>query len=374
MKITSLAIAALLPALACAPSYDGPEKVKDLRLLAVQAEPPEIGAPGDSAQPGWPAGAAALRSLVAHPQFAVDGAPRAIVLHLACTPQPGDPSGTACTQMSELSQPAELLRFLSLSDACTAPGRGEVNAITFAGLEACDRQGCGALTVPLDPAAPASAVALPTPGYALPAGFSLAALPAGHTQRILGVEVVDLALVVAATPAEVAPAAAVADPCAALGAVLQRLSELWPGRENVAALKWIHVRGPDMPAESPPNHNPTLAGITLEGVRLPAPGGTPAAAVAGQTQALLPDLGGSTYEALRERYRRYDTDAEPIDMRDETWAYSWFTSQGELDLAHTDGADPRDTLDVKSGRTVIWLVVRDLRGGMAWSAGEIDAP
>jgi hypothetical protein len=367
-------LAALLALAACSPSFDGPEKVQGLRLLALQAEPPEIGAPADGSGPGWPAGATALRSLVAHPTDAVDAAAQAVVLHLGCTPVPGDPAGTACTALSELSQPEDLLGLVDATRACAAPGQGTVGAITFSGLEACGRDGCVPFSVPLDPDAPGSAVPLPAPSYTLPPDLSLSALPAGNTQRLLGLDVVDLALVVEASPAELAPATAVPDACAALGAVLGNLQALWPTRANLAALKWIHVRGPDMPAENPANRNPTVSGIRFGGALLPAPGTSPAAATAGATEKLLPDFGAGSYETLRERYQRYDTDGQLLDTRDETWAYSWFTTGGELDRAHTDSTDPEDSLKPKHGRAVVWLVVRDLRGGMAWTAGEIEAP
>jgi hypothetical protein len=374
MKTTTAPLAALLLLAACSPEFDGPEKVKGLRLLAVQAEPPELGAAADAGDPDWPPAAAALRSLVAHPEFALDGSPRAVILHLACTPEPGDPAGTACTQMSELSQPSQLLELVDLGEACTAPGRGTVNAITFSGLEACDRQGCGPISVPLDPGAPGSTVELPAPAYALPAGFSLSALPAGHPQRILGLDVVDLALVVEASPAELAPSAAVPDACAALGAALENLEALWPGRESLASLKWLHVRGPEMPAENPANQNPSVAGIRFDGQLLPAPGGTPLAVTAGRAREVLPDFGAESYETLRERYQRYDTNGLYIDTRDETWAYSWFSTRGEWDSAHTDSTGAENELEPKRGRSVVWLVVRDVRGGMSWTVGELEAP
>jgi hypothetical protein len=367
-------LAALLALAACSPSFDGPEKVKHLRLLAVQADPPELGAAADGSGPAWPASGAALRSLVAHPHFAVDATPQALILHLGCTPQPGDPSGTACTQLSELSDPAGLLQNVSVADACTAPGRGEVNAITFSGLEACDRDGCGPLSVPLDPANPGTTADLPAPSYALPAGYSLAALPAGHPQRVIGLDVVDVALVLEATPAEVAPSSAVSNGCEALGAVLQNLQTLWPARDHLVSLKWTHVRGPDMPAESAPNHNPTVSGLRLSGQLLPAPGGTPLPAIAGKSAPLLPDFGAGSYESLREQYQRFDTDGRYLDTREETWAYSWFSTSGELDRPYTDSTDAANKLKPARGRAVLWLVVRDLRGGMAWTSGEIEAP
>jgi hypothetical protein len=371
-RLAPLACLAALAA-ACSPKFDGPEEVKGLRLLAVQAEPPELGAAGDGSGAAWPADTAALRSLVGHPGFAEDGAARAVVLHLACTPAPGDASGTACTRLSELAQPADLLPLLSTADACADPGRGAAGAVTFSGLEVCSRDGCGPLAVPLDPAIPSATVELPSPRYALPAGYGLASLPAGNVQRVLGVDVVDLALVIEAAPADLAPAAAVPDACGALEAALTRLASLWELRAHVTALKWIHVRGPGMPADSLPNRNPSVSGITLAGAALPAPGGAPLAASAGDPQELLPVL-PAPFAALRERFQRFDTSGRYLDTRDEDWAYSWFTTAGALDHAHTHAEDEANALEPAHGRAVLWLVVRDLRGGMAWTAGEIVAP
>ncbi len=368
-------LAALLALAGCkVPDFTGPEQVKELRVLAVRAEPPEIGAPADAgADEDWPAGAAAVQSLVGHPGFAATADAGAVVLHLGCTPAPGEVAGTVCTRMSELTRPSDLLQLVNAADACTAPGRGTVEAITFSGLEACGRDGCGALSVARDPTDPASAVPLPTPAYSLPDGYALSSLPAGHPQRVLGVDVVDVALALEATPGEVAPAAAVADPCAALGAVLQRMQDLWQERPSVAALKWIHVRGPDMPADSPPNHNPSLAGMTLDGTPVPAPGGTPLAVTAGRRQELLPPLPGA-FGDLRESWKRFDSDGNYVDTRTEEWGYSWFTTAGSLEFSHTTAWDETNWLKPASNRAVLWLVVRDLRGGEAWTAGEVEAP
>jgi hypothetical protein len=361
---------ALLAVAACAPEFTGPQNVKGLRLLAIQSEPPELGATADAGDPDWPPPSSAIRSLVGHPGFAEDGATRAIVLHLACTPRPGDLAGSACTQFANLSDPTQLFELLHVATACTDPGLGVVDAVTFSGVEACDRTGCAPFSVLLDPGDPSSAAAMPAPSYTLPAEFSFAGLAPEDPQRVVGLDVVDVALVIEATPAELAPAAAVPDACLALQAIRDNLEALWPIRPNLAAVKWLHVRGPGMPVESPPNHNPPPPEITLDGARLPAPGGTPAPATAGAWQHLLPRLPGE-FEALRERYQRFDTNGHLIDTRDEEWAYSWFTTAGELDRSRTHASDEENALKVETGGAVLWLVVRDVRGGTSWWAAEI---
>jgi hypothetical protein len=356
---------------ACAPSFDGPEEIKALRLLAVQAEPPELGAVADGEGAGWPAAAASLRALVGHPDFVADGPPRAIVLHLSCTPAPGDLQAPLCTQFAQLTDPSGLVGAIDTAGACAAPGRGAVNAITFSGLEACDRSGCVPFSVRRDPEDAGSAVALPAPGYTLPDGLALSSLPAGHVQRVLGLDVVDLQLVLEAAPDDVAPAAAMPDACATLGAVLERIGGLWETRPHVVGLKWLHVRGPDMPAESAPNVNPVVSAMSFDGATLPPPGAAPAAVTPGLERDLLPVLPGD-FAALRQRYQRFDTNARYVDTRNEEWTYSWFTTAGELKDPRTYAWDDAQPFEPAAGPAVLWLVVRDLRGGSAWTAAAVE--
>lgn len=375
LDIVSLASLAALSA--CAPDFVGPERVKGLRVLAVRAEPPEISA---ADQPGWPPAATAIQSLIGHPGFAAgDDAVRALVLHLACTPTPGDPLGTVCTQISALSDPAALLAPLlaGAASACTSGGAGVVNGMTISGLEACSRRGCGQLSVQRDPADPSSLEPLPAPSYQLPAGF-WDPLAAASPQRIIGTDVVDLALAVEASGLDVAPAQAAAAGCEnVLPGVLERLLVLWQERAHVPSLKWIHVRGPDMPTgstpEELPNLNPQVVGIRLGTANLPAVGAGPQRLPAGRAQQLLPDLGGD-FQSLRQTYDRYDTSGVFIDTRQEDWAYSWFATAGDLDQSHTNGFGEENAYTLGGGHAVLWLVVRDLRGGEAWTAAEVQAP
>lgn len=356
---------------ACAPTFDGPEEIKGLRLLAVRAEPPELGAAADGEGAGWPAAAASLRALVGHPDFVADGPPRAIVLHLSCTPAPGDLQAPLCTQFAELTDPSGLVGRIDTAGACAAPGRGAVNAITFSGLEACDRTGCAPFSVRRDPDDAGSAVALQPPGYTLPDGLALSSLPAGHVQRVLGLDVVDLQLVLEAAPAEIAPAVAMPDACTTLAAVLERFGALWETRPHVVGLKWLHVRGPDMPADAAPNVNPAVSGLSFAGEALPLPGAAPAAVTPGREADLLPVLPGD-FSALRQRYQRFDTEARYVDTRDEEWAYSWFATAGALEDPRTYAWDEGAPFTPARGPAVLWLVVRDLRGGTAWTAAAVE--
>ena len=350
---------------ACGPDFDSASEVQGLRVLAVRAEPPEIAPVCDGAAPPR----AELETLVVDPALVADPARRAVVLHVACTPAPGDPSASACTRLSELADPSALLADADLATACATPGVGVAGGITFGGLEACGRDGCGPVAVRRDPADAGSTVALPGAGYELPADYTLSGLPASSPERVLGVEVTDLALALDVTPEELAPASAVGTDCELLGAVVARFEAEWSRRAHVAALKQIRVRGPAAP--SAPNHNPVLSAVALEGVALPAPGGAPAAVAPSTHVQLLPLLPGS-FEELRETYVESDAAGQPIATRQEEWTFSWFTTAGELEKLHTNHpTEAAELTTPASGASTVWLVVRDLGGGVAWRAGAL---
>jgi hypothetical protein len=300
-----------------------------------------------------------------------------VVLHVTCTPEPGNPAATACARLSTLADPAALLGE-GLADparACAAPGVGQVNGITFTGVEACGLSGCGPVTVPLDPASPGTTVTFPAPRYQVPADLSFAAFPAGAPERVVGVEAVDLALALDVDPEALAPPAAVADGCAALAAFAARFEEEWPRAARVAALKRIVIRGPE--ARSSANQNPAISGVTLDGAVLPAPAPDPgsggAAVTRGVKTKLLPAL-PAPFETLRETYTRVDSTGAPIETKQEDWAFSWFSTGGDLKDDHTTAPDEQEEYDPGAGHALVWTVVRDLRGGTAWTVAEVKAP
>jgi len=350
----------------CGPTFDPASELHGLRVLAIRAEPPEIAPASDGSAPA----SASLTSLVVHPDFAVDPARGATVLHLACTPAPDDALTTPCTALSELTAPETLLAVADLSMACAAPGVGTAGAITFAGFEACGSSGCGPLAVRRDPADPGSTVTLPAAGYALPADYTLDLLPAGEPARVLGREVVDVSFTLDAGPDELAPTSAAPDDCAALAAVVQRMAEAWPTRAHVVSLKRIRVRGPEAP--SAPNENPSIAGMTLGGIDLPAPGGTPPVFAPAVELDLLPALPGS-FDALRETWVRCDATGAPLEALQEDWTFSWFSSAGEMETTRTQSPDERERFTTPlAGGAQIWAVVRDSRGGTAWALGDLS--
>jgi hypothetical protein len=359
-----LPLAALLAA-ACAPELDPASEVRSLRVLAIRAEPPEVASGGAGAPDR-----ATLGALVAHPDFAADPGRRATVLHVACTPSLGAAGPSPCTVLSALADPTAILAAADLSQACVAPGTGVAGAITFAGLEACGADGCGPVAVRRDPGDAASEVALPAPAYVVPGAYGLETLPAGAPERVLGVEVVDLALVLDAPPEALAPDAPVPDACAALAAVAARFQAEWSLREHVAALKRLRVRGPEAP--SPANRNPELSGLTLGGAPLPAAGEAPATVTAGARADLRPALPGDP-DALRETFVECDAAGAPIATRQEEWTFSWFATAGELEHVHTFDAGEGDRYTAaRAGRALLWGVVRDRRGGVAWRAAGVE--
>lgn len=237
--------AALLAA--CSPEFDPASRVEKLRVLAVRAEPPEI-AP---ASYGAPPDAARLGALAVHPDFATDPSRRAVVLHVACTPRPGDPGPSPCTLLEALAEPSAILAAVDLDLACASPGLGAAGAVTLAGFESCGLEGCGPVSVLRDPADGASAVELPLPA----------------------------------------------------------LVPLFPGD--------------------------------------PAP--------------------------LRESYVECDAAGRYVGTATGEWVYSWFATAGEIDDLHTrDGGDPTLFTAPASGRTLVYAVARDLRGGVAWTSGVAE--
>ena len=367
---TVAAAVAALTAAACSPSFDPPSEVKGFRLLAIRASPPEI-APADDPDPAQ-AHAAALDTLIASPAFLAERDRRAVVLHVACTPEPGNAAESPCTALTQLADPTGLLA-AGLTDeaACTAPGVGKVNAITFSGVETCGLAGCGPVSVPLDPGNPGVTATLAPPRYALPADFTFSSLPPGDPGRILGLEAVDLALALDVDPAALAPTSPVASDCEALQAFAARFLAAWPGAAHVTALKRIVIRGPE--ARNAANRNPAVAGVTYDaGVepwpRLTLPGApTPTALRPGAHVELLPDTTGDDVE----RYLQIDASGAIITEKDEDRAWSWFSTGGKLKYDHTTRADEKLEFKPGAGPALMWLVVRDLRGGLAWTVAEV---
>jgi hypothetical protein len=346
MNKPALVAAAAVALAACNPDFDPASQVDGLRVLAVQAEPPEIG-------PTPAEGGAALTSLVLRPDWTSDATRETTILYLACTPTPGDPTPSPCVLLASLRDPTMVLADAAQATCDAAPAAGP-QPIAFAGAEVCDRSGCAPAVLP-------GGAALPAPELALPEGYGFDALPAGAPERILGVEAAVLAFALDATVEELA---ADAGACP-LASIATRLSELWTARQHVLSVKRVQIRGPEAP--DLPNRNPAIDGIQAGSTELVADGATP---VAAGVVALTPFLSAEA-AALVDEYTELDVTGAPLGHEVEEWVYSWFSTAGELEDLHTRGT-AQEEWTVAAGETaLVAAVVRDLRGGVAWQVREV---
>jgi hypothetical protein len=111
--------------------------------------------------------------------------------------------------------------------------------------------------------------------------------------------------------------------------------------------------------------------VGLDGVALPAPSEAPATVAPSAKLELFPLLPAS-FEELRETYVESDAAGQPIATRQEDWTFSWFATAGELEKLHTNHpAEAAELTTPSSGAPTVWIVVRDLAGGVAWHAGAL---
>lgn len=340
-----LAAAAALALAACSPDFDPASKVDKLRVLAIQAEPPEIEPTSDSTVAP---DRATLRSLV----LDAEPAGTTTVVHLACVPTPGEPTPSPCVVFAALRDPTVMLA--QAAQASCDPGHATSAAgVAFAGVEVCAAGVCGP--------ALAAGLPLPTPQVAIPDGF---AFPPAGPERILGVQAIDLAFALDATPDELVAGAGTTT--CWIGEMAARFAELWSSREHVLSTKRIQIRGPAAP--DPPNVNPAIAGIKARGAELDAEAAT---TLAGGTIALTPIPDPLV---LPQPYTKLDAAGAVIESTTEEWVYSWFSTAGDLDELHTHGTDPDEwTVSASAGGTpaIVAAVVRDLRGGEAWTVCRV---
>jgi hypothetical protein len=352
----TLGIAALSLALAaCSPDFDPASQVDGMRVLAVQAEPPEIAPPGDPDGPNT----AALTSLILRPDWIEHPGRQTTIVYLVCTPVPGVPAPSPCVLMSELRDPtAELVSAAEVSCALD-PALADTKVpppIAFAGAEVCDwTTGCGPVTLPALGTLPPPALALP-PAY----GELFAALPAGAPEQLLGVEAAVLAFAIDATPDELAEGGGACP----LAAAASRLSTLWATRAHVLAVKRVRIRGPLAPAD-PVNENPGVPLVHARGVALDPAGATTVAAGA------IPLAHGDPPPADLQPYTELDAEGATIGPATEELVYSWFSTAGDLENLHTRG-DEVEEWRVGGGRALVAVVVRDLRGGVAWAVHRVE--
>jgi hypothetical protein len=244
-----------------------------------------------------------------------------------------------------------------------------VGGVSFSGLESCDAAGCGPVTFQVGD--PSVDVPLPPPAYVLPPELQLEALPAGVPARVLGVQVLILAVAIDATPEELFQGD---DVCQMIKGFSGRLQSLRAERANVVAIKRLAVHGPDSADEL--NRNPSLPGIA--GTQAEFHTGkvydfTPLLPSDGEGQPIDPSL-------LYQRYTKFDADGKVIEAAEESWAYSWYVTAGSFEEMNTKAPDEearwmapsRASKNVPAdGRVRIYTVVRDLRDGMDWTVTEI---
>jgi hypothetical protein len=367
--LAALPVLAALSSAACAPTFDPASEVKGFRLLAVLAASPELTAPEDP-DPTHPH-ATALQSLIATPAYLAPGgeAYRSLVVHVTCTPAPGDPAPSPCTLLTELADPKQFLE-QAIADpaaACTGGGKGAPDAITFTGAESCGLTDCLPVVVK------GTSVILPTPTYQVPAGF-YDKLPADSPQQELGVEAVDLVLALDVAPEALTLATVPANPeCSnVLAPFVEAAGAEWPAHPHVVAIKRIPIAGP-APVNSP-NQNPKIDGVNLVvGTTPPWPGITPAPATSPTplTPGVHVDLLPDNTNDLVESYWRLDGNGVPIEQKLEDRAYSWFSTGGKFKDDNTTAADHRADYEPASGPALIWTVARDLRGGTDWKVVEV---
>jgi hypothetical protein len=115
---------------------------------------------------------------------------------------------------------------------------------------------------------------------------------------------------------------------------------------------------------STPNHNPTLTGITVDG--LPVAPGARLSLDPGQTYTIDVTLADDAVETYT-----YRNESGVDEQRTEQPYFSWYSQEGGFDQTNTLW----DTTSVKyttaSSPTLpdqsIWVVARDRRGGMGWA-------
>mgnify|MGYP001350294720 CR=1 FL=1 len=378
------AIVACALALGCGEGFLPPSYVNELRVLAVRTEPPEI-AWGAEEIPSE----SRISVLVADPVQLLDPTREVVVGYLSCTADPASLEPNPCTAITTLRAPSELARHLP-EEICEAGGGGTGEGRTpfaFLGAERCRHvEGCEPLAVPVGE----FEISLPPPVFRLPDDLGLSALPAGHPARTRGAQVVVLTFAVAAAPAELVEGVDGSDECRLATTLMSRFFQLLEERESVMALKRIQVRGPDH--RNDPNENPRISGILVRGVPLPAEPGEPWPEVATFAReqsvflhprpapAPLDDEGRPLHGSEKQSYTRYRRDGTPLRTEVEEWRYSWFSTGGRFseDRDETEGGitwtapgGKKDDPVPPGGRTFLYLVVRDGRGGVDWVRREV---
>lgn len=145
--------------------------------------------------------------------------------------------------------------------------------------------------------------------------------------------------------------------------------------------------------EYTPNENPVLAGVSaaVGGVETPLvadDGKSPGLAVKAGAKITLraswpacPATGMGSGSCGAEPYAFYDPEMQTVTMRREAMTVSWFATAGSFDSDRTgrDEDDVTTTSDdawtapaTATPGVLVWVVLRDARGGVTWKRFRID--
>jgi len=305
-----------LAACGCTGKLPPPSLVDRFRVLAVRAEPPEV-------QPG---AAAALDLLIVDPYAPAEGRPRSF-LWLACA-TPSGTSAAACAQFA--TDPSAALPGVATGDLTISSCDDQAGSLTGGGL----------CLIGMNE----------TAAYVPPADF----LVAGDESRVVTLFV----------------AAATGD-TDAISCVMQMVNEGSMATDCQVSYKRLTVS-----SSTTPNQNPGLATVTLDDAELPdgdvttvGPGKhvLTATAVDGSAEAYTDTKGTAQTETLLlSWYVAAPAPGDPTSTRE----------PGDLTLYRTELPTTDDetyTAPAEAGDVVLWVVVRDDRGGVGWLQRNLSA-
>ena len=338
-----LTLAALVVLTACSPDFDPASKIEKLRVVAIQAEPPEIDPEGLRT--------ASLTSLVLRADFVQAPSRTTTVVHLACVPVPGDSAPTPCVMLPNLRDPATAMA-AGAAQACASGGGGSARwpAIDLAGIESC----AGAIRGP----ATVGGIPVPPARVTVPAGF---AFPPSGPERI-GVEAVVLAFALDATPDELVAGVGTACP----GATSRRTS---PG-SGPSATTCSRRSG----CGSAGRPRPTLPTGTRAWRASPR-GRLLFTRRARRPSHLATCRSRRCFRPERRASRRCTRRSTPPALPSRPGRRSGSTrgsTAGDLEDLHTRSATAPEKWTVGAvGSARVAVVVRDLRGGTAWAVRDV---
>lgn len=304
------ALAMLALASGCGEEFEPETMVAGLRVLGIRSEPAEL----------HPGQTALLSALVVDPAAPTRNN---TVLWLACDPDPYDLGRSACSDLENLREPADL--FSAQSDGSVALPAG----MFFAGFGS-------------------------QASYSAPASL-FSVLPPDDRRRLSG----SLAqLLLFAVAEEISPLASRAE----IEALLERVR----AREVPSVVALFRIR---VTEQSPPNRNPVLGEVRVGGIRVPE----------GAHVALRPaEQAPLTFTAPDDAFESYEQILpDGSETRTERLIAAPYATGGFFSLervvlgeqaenVYTAPVGDEDDPLPPPGRGRMWIVVRDTRGGQSW--------